>query len=208
MNESYLTIQGRLVADPELRQTKTGIPVAVFRVATTVRRPSPSGGFQDGPTSFYNVSAFRSLGVNASRSLKKGEPVTVYGRLRINQFTRADGSHGTTAEIDAYAVGHDLTYGMTRFAKVARTQADETDRMSDPAIQAGFEAQAAGDAAYGEGQDGARTDRAPGLGDPETDPYEVAVGPGEDAPSSAGPDEGPSATERASAEGTRAESAA
>ncbi len=132
MNESYVTVQGRLVADPELRETKTGIPVAVFRVATTVRRPAPGGGYQDGPTSFFNVSAFRALGVNVRHSLHKGEPVTVYGRLRINQFTRADGSHGTTAEIDAYAVGHDLSFGTTRFVRVTRPQAERPDRPSDP----------------------------------------------------------------------------
>jgi single-strand DNA-binding protein len=206
MNESYLSIQGRLVADPELRETKTGIAVAVFRVATTVRRPAPGGGYQDGPTSFFNVSAFRSLGVNASRSLKKGEPVTVYGRLRINQFTRADGSHGTTAEIDAYAVGHDLTYGMTRFAKVSRTQVDENDRMADPVIQGAFEAQAAGDGGAAarptDAQPRERAEEAPaaaGTGDPETDPYEVVDGP--DQPPG-GPGRGAGAT------GPRTESAA
>jgi len=185
MNESYVTIQGRLVADPELRQTRTGIAVAVFRIATTVRRPAPGGGYQDGPTSFFNISAFRSLGVNVSRSLRKGEPVTVYGRLRINQFTRADGSHGSTAEVDAYAVGHDLSYGMTRFARVSRGQGEETDRMSDPVVQEAFQSQ-------GEGDRGGPGRPAPGLGDPETDPYEVLEGPFEATPlETTSPDGGP-----------------
>ena len=176
MNESYVTIQGRLVADPDLKQTRTGITFAAFRVASTVRRPAPGGGgYQDGPTSFFNVSAFRSLGANVAHSLHKGEPVTVYGRLRVNQFVRGDGSQGTTAEIDAYAVGHDLSYGTSAFAKVRRAQYDERDRLADPNIQEAFDAQTgAGPAATGEGLG---SGLGGGLGDPETDPYEVAGGP-------------------------------
>ena len=34
MNETYVTIRGRLVADPTVRTTKTGSPMATFRVAT------------------------------------------------------------------------------------------------------------------------------------------------------------------------------
>lgn len=37
MNESYITVTGRLVADPEARTTRTGVPFAAFRVASTVR---------------------------------------------------------------------------------------------------------------------------------------------------------------------------
>ncbi len=177
MNESYVTIQGRLVADPDLKQTRTGTTFAAFRVASTVRRPAPggAGAYQDGPTSFFNVSAFRSLGANVAHSLHKGEPVTVYGRLRVNQFVRGDGSQGTTAEIDAYAVGHDLSYGTSAFAKVSRAQYDESDRLADPNIQQAFDAQTdAGAAASGAG---GGEGRGAGLGDPETDPYEVAGGP-------------------------------
>ena len=170
MNESYVTIQGRLVADPDLKQTRAAIPFAAFRVASTVRRPAPGGGYQDGPTSFFNVSAFRSLGANAAHSLHKGDPVTVYGRLRVNQFTRADGTLGTTAEVDAYSVGHDLTYGRTAFEKVSRAQFGPPDRLADPNVQAAFDAQ----------DEPAAAPTRPGppeLGDPDTDPYEVAEGP-------------------------------
>ena len=169
MNESYVTVQGRLVADPDLKQTTAGITFAAFRVASTVRRPSPGGGYQDGPTSFFNVSAFRSLGANVAHSLHKGEPVTIYGRLRVNQFVRGDGSLGTTAEIDAYAVGHDLTYGTTAFAKVSRSQPGGHDRLADPEVQAAFGAQ--------DGEQGSAPSRS-GTGDPETDPYEVVRDPG------------------------------
>ena len=55
------------------------------------------------------MSAFRSLGANVGTALRKGEPVTVYGRQRISTWERSDGSTGTSVEVEAYAVGHDLT---------------------------------------------------------------------------------------------------
>jgi single-strand DNA-binding protein len=81
-----------------------------------------------------NVTAFRALGVNLSNSLKKGEPVIVYGRMRINQWVNGEKS-GTTVEIDAYNVGHDLSWGRTTFTKVTKAQLNQSDRMGDPAVQ-------------------------------------------------------------------------
>ena len=144
MNEIYVTVAGRLVADPESRTTKSGgVPFAAFRLASTVRRVNrETGEFEDAATSFVNVTAFRSLGANLANSLSKGDPVIVYGRMRVNQWMRADDTPATSVEIDAYNVGYDLSYGTTSFTKVTRAQVDRTDRMSDDnvqAVHAGFE---------------------------------------------------------------------
>ena len=136
MNESYTTIQGRVVANPESRITRTGVPFAAFRLASTSRRPNPqTREYEDGPTNFFNVTAFRTLGANVGSSLKKGDPVIVYGRLRVNQWMRSDNVPATSVEIDAYSVGHDLTWGTTELVKVSRAQMDRTDRLADPSIQ-------------------------------------------------------------------------
>jgi single-strand DNA-binding protein len=60
--------------------------------------------------------------------------VIVYGRMRINQWVNGERS-GTTVEIDAYNVGHDLTWGQTTFTKVAKPQLNQNDRMADPEVQ-------------------------------------------------------------------------
>lgn len=64
------------------------------------------------------------------------------GRRRVNQWIRADNTPTTTVEIDAYSVGHDLSFGATTFRKVSRAQVDSSDRMADEhvqAVHAGFE---------------------------------------------------------------------
>jgi len=149
VNEIYVTVSGRLVADPEARNTKTGgVPFAAFRVASTARRVNRSTGeFEDAGTSFVNVTAFRSLGANVANSLRKGDPVVVHGRMRVNQWMRQDDTPATTVEIDAYSVGHDLSYGTTEFTKVTRAQVDRSDRMSDEAVQAAH-ARASGEAEF------------------------------------------------------------
>jgi len=137
MNESFVTIMGNVVGDPQGRSTKAGKPFASFRVASTVRRwDSEQRRFVDGSTNFVNVVGFNALGGNIMASLHKGDPVVVYGRLRVNQYAAADGKNMTSVEVDAHGVGHDLTRGQSAFSRPERSQYDTTDRLSDPNIQA------------------------------------------------------------------------
>jgi single-strand DNA-binding protein len=172
MNEMYVTVSGRLVAKPEARITRGGVPFASFRVASTVRRQNPSTGqYEDAGTNFLNVTAFRSLGANAANCLDKGDPVMVYGRMRVNQWMRNGDIPTTSVEIDAYSIGHDLSYGTTTFTKVARAQVDQSDRLSDPVIQSahaaleGFDAQRDPYEVVGLGADGPAGEQAADSGD-------------------------------------------
>jgi single-strand DNA-binding protein len=140
MNETHVTIAGRLVADPMVRNTGSGQPFTTFRVASTVRRwNAKTNEFEDANTNFVNVTAWRSLGANIAGSLHRGDPVVVTGRLKVAQWTRKLGEHEvgvTSVDIDANAVGHDLTWGTTRYTKVSRASfSTGDDRMDDPAVQ-------------------------------------------------------------------------
>ena len=147
MNETYVTISGNVVGDPQVRRTRADVPFVTFRVASNVRRVDhKTGEYIDAGTNFVNVTAFRSLGINLANSLEKGHPVVVYGRMRINQWTNGERT-GTTVEIDAYNVGHDLTRGQSTFVRVARPQLEQHDRLADPAVQQ------AGEALDGAGED-------------------------------------------------------
>ncbi len=140
MNETYVHVTGNVVADPDHRVTQTGAPFTTFRIASTIRRPAKdSTTYEDGPTSFYNVIAFRQLAVNTHACVRRGHPVTVYGRQRVSQFTREDGSTGTSVEIDALTIGHDLSRGTTTFAKGVRPKHDPRDRLSDPTVRSATE---------------------------------------------------------------------
>ncbi len=129
MNESYVTVVGNLVGDPQGRSTKAGKPFASFRLASTSRRwDAQAQGFIDGNTNFVNVVGFNALGGNIMASLKKGDPVVVHGRLRVTQWVNADGVNMTGVEVDASSVGHDLNRGRSEFSKGDRAQYGGQDR--------------------------------------------------------------------------------
>jgi single-strand DNA-binding protein len=139
MNESFVTVVGNVVSDPISRPTKVGRPFASLRIASTTRRwDAERRAFVDGSTNFLNVVAFNALAANVMTSVKKGHPVVVYGRLRVNQWETEKGEPRTSAEIDAYTIGHDLTRGQVEFTRPRRTQLDANDRLADPAIQDSF----------------------------------------------------------------------
>lgn len=137
MYETHVTITGRLVADPEQRTTRAGDVFTTFRLATSERRRTREGTFEDGPTSFYNVACYRALGVNVRESVRKGEPVVVTGRQRVRQYQRADESYGTSVEIEAQHVGHDLLWGQTQLTRPGRDEG--ADRVAEEASAQSYE---------------------------------------------------------------------
>ena len=166
MNETYVTIKGRLTADPNVRTTRAGAPMTKIRIAQSARRqvPGQPGQWEDTEPSFYDVVTYRSLAANIAVSLRRGQPVTVHGKQRIVSWQREDGSTWYGVEIEADAVGHDLTFGTTAFSKVG---------MGRPAESW----------SPGEVTEGPRPDEGEdptGPGDPERDPYVVDAGPGDE----------------------------
>lgn len=115
-----VTVRGFLGSEVRDFTTKDGVPISTFRLASTLRRyDRDSGTWVNGNTNWYSVSSFRTLAQNAKYALHKGDPVIVTGRLRVRQWENDEGNRGTTAEIDAEAIGHDLGFGTSAFTRVA-----------------------------------------------------------------------------------------
>ncbi|MFE0647805.1 single-stranded DNA-binding protein [Streptomyces sp. NPDC059534] len=121
MNDTTVTLVGNVATAVEYRDTATG-GVARFRFAVTARRwDREQGLWSDGPTSFYTVSAWRSLGANLAASVSVGEPLVVHGRLKVREDER-DGQRKTFVDVAALAVGHDLSRGTAAFRRAARPE--------------------------------------------------------------------------------------
>ena len=136
MNETRVTVHGNVVTDPVERQGRNGSVFTTFRVATTPYRRLPDGRFVDGDTSFYGVIAFNALAANVAAAVRKGHPVVIEGNLAIKQYVGADGVPRTSPEIDADHVGHDLSWGRSRFERVSKAAALGHDRTADPNVRA------------------------------------------------------------------------
>ena len=110
-----MTIVGRVATDPTQGQTGGGVPVTNFRLASTHRRfDAATQSWTDSGTNWFSVAAFRQLGENAKASLRTGDTVIVTGRLKIRNW-ESNGKHGTSVDIEADAIGHDLRWGTTAY---------------------------------------------------------------------------------------------
>ena len=91
-------IMGRLMRDPELRRTGSGIAVASFTVA--VDRDFASDG-QEKETDFLDCVAWRGTAEFVEKYFKKGSMIALKGRLQIRSWTDKDGNKRRSAEIVA-----------------------------------------------------------------------------------------------------------
>ena len=97
LNKIFL--QGRLVADPELRHTQQGTAVASFRMAVDRDFKSKDPGASN--TDFINIVAWRNTAEFLSRYFTKGRMALVEGRLQMRDYTDKGGNKRTVAEVVA-----------------------------------------------------------------------------------------------------------
>ena len=97
LNKIFL--QGRLVADPELRHTPNGVAVASFRIA--VDRDFKDRETGERKADFINVVAWRQTAEFVSRYFTKGRMAVVEGKLQTRDYTDRDGNRRYATEVVA-----------------------------------------------------------------------------------------------------------
>lgn len=102
-NVNKVILIGRLGADPELRYTADGTPVATFRLATTETRKNKDGTRVD-RTEWHRIVAWRKLGEISGEYLKKGRLVYIEGSIQSREYEGKDGVKRKTFEIVATAM--------------------------------------------------------------------------------------------------------
>ena len=121
MNETMVCAVGNVATQPVHRETPTG-PSARFRLAVTARYlDREKNTWTDGHTNFFTVWANRQLAANVTASVNLGDPVVVQGRLKVRTDVR-EGQSRTWADIDAVAIGHDLSRGTAAFRRTGRAE--------------------------------------------------------------------------------------
>jgi single-strand DNA-binding protein len=133
-NGIQVTLAGNVATTPVLRTTPSGV-VADFRLASSRRRHTPDKGWVAGPTSFLTVTCWRTLAEHTAASLQKGDPVVVSGSLSVRDRD-VDGRTVRDVELTADAVGHDLTFGTSVFARSSRSSAAERDGGEESGVPA------------------------------------------------------------------------
>ena len=123
-----LSVAGLVATTPRHLVTQDGLPITSFRLASSQRRFDRSQNkWLDGETNWYTITAFRQLAINASTSISKGDRILVAGKLRVRDWDNGERA-GTSVEIEAESIGHDLSWGsavFTRTVLVRETEASD-----------------------------------------------------------------------------------
>lgn len=117
--EIRLTVIGALTADPELRYTPSGVPVANFTIASNPRVfNKPTGEWRDGDPTFMRCAVWRDPAENAANSLSKGDRVIAHGRLLQRSYETDAGEKRTSWELLCDEVGPSLKWASARVEKI------------------------------------------------------------------------------------------
>ena len=98
---NHITIMGRMVRDPELRRTGSGIAVTSFTLAVEDDFKDKDGNRK---TNFIDCNAWRGLGEMVAKYFHKGSMAIVSGKLDIREWTDKEGAKRRNAEVVADSV--------------------------------------------------------------------------------------------------------
>jgi single-strand DNA-binding protein len=117
-NEAQISLIGYVATQPFTKKVG-GADKVSMRVAWTPRRQDKTTGeWTDGNTSYVNVVCWRKLANNVAISLRTGDPVVVMGRLSVRPYEDKTGVRRIAVDVDASAIGHDLSRGVSTFRRV------------------------------------------------------------------------------------------
>lgn len=91
-----VVLMGRLVADPELKTTASGISVTTFRIA--VDRSYVKSG-EERQADFIDVVAWRNTAEFICKHFRKGSLIAVDGSLQSRSYQAKDGSNRSVIEV-------------------------------------------------------------------------------------------------------------
>ena len=118
--ETVITVVGNLTADPELRYTQNGLPVANFTIASTPRTfDRQANEWKDGEALFLRASVWRDFAEHVAGSLTKGMRVVATGRLRQRSYQDREGQNRTAIELEVDEIGPSLRYATAQVTRAA-----------------------------------------------------------------------------------------
>ena len=129
-NEAQITLTGTAGGDAELRFLPNGTAVANVSVAVTPREKR-GDEWVDGETAWYRIAAWRDMAENVAESVRRGDRVTVVGRLKPRTWEK-DGKSSISLDVDADSVALDLRFRGARSMEKANRGQSQPQQGGDP----------------------------------------------------------------------------
>ncbi len=143
MTETFIHVVGHVGSDVDHRELGSGTHLSTFRLATTPRYwDRTQRAYVDGTTNWLSVQCWRWLALHVHTSVSRGDPVIVIGKLKTQEWEK-EGVRSSRFILEATAVGHDLSRGVSVFTKMARTPEPVSDH-TQAALEAAREVEQVG----------------------------------------------------------------
>lgn len=157
-NETYITVRGYVGSVPAIFGSDPQRCTVVIRVGVTARRFNREAEeFTNGETAWYSVRCYGTLGQHVVKSIQRGTPVLVRGRLVPRVWADKDGVQRTEFNILADAVGIELSTGIAHFIHARLTELPPLEGEPGSAQAARSEKVATEPSAGGETESGLQT---------------------------------------------------
>jgi single-strand DNA-binding protein len=109
--DNFVSLTGRLGDDPDLRFTPGGHAVCEIRMAVNSRRfNKDTNQHEDVLDGWYTVQVWRDAAEHVAQSLRKGDRVTVHGKLKQRSYENREGKTVWITEIEADEVAPSLRW--------------------------------------------------------------------------------------------------
>ena len=126
-NLNKVIMGGRLTADPELKQTPSGVSVCTFSIAVN-RRFTSKDSAQQSQADFFNVTAWRATAEFVSKYFRKGSSICVVGSLQNRSWNDQQGVKHYATDI----IADEVNFVDSRSESSAPSQSYAPDAYSAP----------------------------------------------------------------------------
>jgi single-strand DNA-binding protein len=115
--EKIYTTTGLVATTPRHLKTADGLDITSFRLASATKRfDRTKMEWIEADTNWFTITSFGTLAINAVSSIGKGDRIIVSGTLRVRDWDNGT-TAGTSVEIEADTLGHDLLWGQSTFTR-------------------------------------------------------------------------------------------
>lgn len=135
MSTTVITFAGNLAADPELRFTPQGKPVANCRVLVNRRVRNGAGEWEDAEPTAHNVVVWGQPAENLAETAQRGDRVLVHGHVETETWDDRESGEKRTRQVVVVnerdgEIGASLTFASARLTKNQRTTNATSDTPS------------------------------------------------------------------------------
>ena len=129
LNLNKVILAGRLTADPELKQTPSGVSLVTFSLAVNRRFSSRDGQNQQPEADFFRITAWRNTAEFIAKYFRKGSAICICGSIQNRSWTDQNGQKRYMTDI----IAEEANFVESRNAQDGMPSMGAPDAFSAPA---------------------------------------------------------------------------